>query len=144
MGKKRIIKKGSGTVDQGLKERSLSKIPKKKFLNGILNIQSTYNNTIINLSDEKGNTLLWATSGSLGFKGTKKSTPFAASKVAELLVEKAKTMGLKSVDVVLNGVGAGRESAIRTFASRGIEITSIKDVTPVPHNGPKPRKPRRV
>ncbi len=144
MGKKRIIKKGSGSVDQGLKERSLSKIPKKKFLNGILNIQSTYNNTIINLSDENGNTLLWATSGSLGFKGTKKSTPFAASKVAELLVEKAKTMGLKSVDVFLNGVGSGRESAIRTFAARGIEITSIKDVTPVPHNGPKPRKPRRV
>lgn len=131
-------------MDQGLKERSLSKIPKKKFLNGILNIQSTYNNTIINLSDEKGNTLLWATSGSLGFKGTKKSTPFAASKVAELLVEKAKTMGLKSVDVFLNGVGSGRESAIRTFAARGIEITSIKDVTPAPHNGPRPRKPRRV
>jgi len=144
MGKKRIAKKGSGSVDQGLKERSLSKIPKKKILNGVLNIQSTYNNTIINLSDENGNTILWASSGSLGFKGTKKSTPFAASKVAELLVEKAKIIGLKSVDVVLNGVGAGRESAIRTFASRGIEINSIKDVTPIPHNGPKPRKPRRV
>lgn len=144
MGKKRIAKKTGASVDQGLKERSLGKIPKKKILNGILNIQSTYNNTVINLSDEKGNTLMWASSGSMGFKGTKKSTPFAASKVAELLADKAKTMGLKSVNVAIKGVGAGRESAIRTFVSKGIEINSIKDITPAPHNGPKPPKPRRV
>lgn len=144
MGKKRIAKKSGGSVDQGLKERSMAKMPKKKILNGILNIQSTYNNTILNITDEKGNAIMWGSSGSLGFKGTKKSTPFAASKVAELLADKAKTIGLKSVDVMLKGVGAGRESAIRTFAAKGIEINSIKDVTPVPHNGPKPPKPRRV
>ncbi len=144
MGKKRIAKKSGASVDQGLKERSMAKMPKKKILNGILNIQSTYNNTILNITDEKGNAIMWGSSGSLGFKGTKKSTPFAASKVAELLADKARTIGLKSVDVMLKGVGAGRESAIRTFAAKGIEINSIKDVTPVPHNGPKPPKPRRV
>lgn len=144
MGKKRIAKKSGASVDQGLKERSMAKMPKKKILNGILNIQSTYNNTILNITDEKGNAIMWGSSGSLGFRGTKKSTPFAASKVAELLADKAKTIGLKSVDVMLKGVGAGRESAIRTFAAKGIEINSIKDVTPVPHNGPKPPKPRRV
>ncbi len=144
MGKKRIAKKSGSSVDQGLKERSMAKMPKKKILNGILNIQSTYNNTIISITDEKGNAVMWGSSGSLGFKGTKKSTPFAASKVAELLADKAKTIGLKSVDVMLKGVGSGRESAIRTFAAKGIEINSIKDVTPIPHNGPKPPKPRRV
>ncbi|MBU1160034.1 30S ribosomal protein S11 [Patescibacteria group bacterium] len=144
MGKKRIIKKAGASADQGLKERSASKIPKRKIVSGILNLQSTYNNTIITISDEKGNTVMWGSSGSLGFKGTKKSTPFAASKVAELLCEKAKNMGLKSVHVILRGVGSGRESAIRTFISKGIEVLSIQDKTPVPHNGPKPKKPRRV
>jgi small subunit ribosomal protein S11 len=144
MGKKRIIKKSAGGVDQGLKERSLKKILKKKISKGVLYIQSTYNNTLMNLSDEKGNTIMWASSGTLGFKGTKKATPFAASKIAELIAERAKPIGLKNVDVVVKGVGSGRESAIRTFASKGIEINLIRDMTPIPHNGVKPRKPRRV
>lgn len=143
MGKKRIIKKG-GTVDQELKARSLGKIPKKKLASGILYIQATYNNTLISLSDSSGNTVMWSSSGSLGFKGAKKGTPFAAAKVAELLAEKAKNIGVKDVDVVIKGVGSGRESAIRTFASKGIEINLIRDMTPIPHNGPKPPKPRRV
>lgn len=144
MGKKRIIKKSGDAAEQVLKARSFGKISKKKVGSGILHIQSTYNNTFINLTDRKGNSITWSSAGSLGFKGAKKSTPFAASKVAGFLAEKAKMAGIKDVDVVVNGVGAGRESAIRAFASHGIEINLIRDVTPVPHNGPKPPKPRRV
>lgn len=144
MGKKRIIKKEGGTVDQGLKARSLSRIPKKKISYGVLHIQSTYNNTMISLMDQKGDTVAWSSSGSLGFKGAKKGTPFAAAKVAELLADKAIAIGMKDADVVVNGVGSGRESAIRAFSNKGININIIRDVTPVPHNGPKPPKPRRV
>lgn len=98
----------------------------------------------MNLTDFQGNTVIWLSSGSLGFKGAKRGTPFAASKVAELLADKAKLMGVNNVDVMIKGVGAGRESAIRTLAARGIEINIIRDMTPIPHNGPKPKKPRRV
>jgi len=144
MGKKRIITKEGTTVDQELKNRSLAKTPKKKITSGILNIQSTFNNTIITLSDKEGNVIMWSSSGSLGFKGAKKGTPFAASKVAELIADKAKASGIKDVDLIIKGVGAGRESAIRTFAAKGLEINLIRDETPIPHNGPKPPKPRRV
>lgn len=144
MGKKRVAKKGGSGVDLGLKERALGKLLKKKLSSGVLYIQSTYNNTFLTLTDDKGNTVMWTSSGAIGFKGTKKGTPYAASKAAELLADKAKTAGLKKLDVIVKGVGSGRESAIRTVAAKGIEINSIKDVTPVPHNGPKPRKPRRV
>lgn len=144
MGKKRIIKKEGTVVDQELKARSLGKLPKKKLASGVLYIQSTYNNTLMNLTDSNGNSVMWSSSGSLGFKGAKKGTPFAAAKVAEVLAEKAKNIGIKNIDVIIKGVGAGRESAIRTFAAKGIEISRIKDATPIPHNGPKPPKPRRV
>lgn len=144
MGKKRIIKKKGGGVDQGLKSRSLSKVPKKKIDKGVFNILSTYNNTLISLTDTSGGSVIHSSSGALGFKGAKKGTPFAAAKVAELVSEKAKMAGLKEANVVVKGVGAGRESAIRTFAAQGFIINNIKDVTPVPHNGPKRKKPRRV
>lgn len=144
MGKKRIIKKGGGTMDQGLKARSLEKVPKRKISSGVLYINATYNNTLINLTDTEGNVVAWSTSGALGFKGAKKGTPYAASKVAELLAEKGQMIGLENVDVVLKGVGSGREAAIRSFVAKGININLIRDVTPVPHNGPKPPKPRRV
>jgi small subunit ribosomal protein S11 len=144
MGKKRIVKKEGTSVDQGLRARSLSKAPKKRIAHGVLSVQSTYNNTIASLTDSEGKVLMWTSSGSLGFSGAKKGTPFAAAKVGELLAEKALLMGLKSVDVVVRGVGSGRESAIRAFISKGIDISSIKDKTPVPHNGPRPRKPRRI
>ena len=88
--------------------------------------------------------MFWSSSGSLGFKGAKKGTPFAASKVGDIIGDKALTLGVKDADVVVKGVGSGREPAIRAFMAHGIEITSIKDATPVPHNGPKPKKPRRV
>ncbi len=148
MGKKRIIKKegtpaGSGT-GQELKERAMAKVPKKKLINGVLYIQSTFNNTLMTMTDTEGNTVMWLTSGGMGFKGAKKGTPFAATKVAETLIDKAKTIGLNSVDVIIKGVGAGRESALRTLSAKGIEINSISDMTPIPHNGPKSPKPRRV
>ena len=144
MGKKRIIKKSGGGVDHNLRGRSLGKVPKKKLTSGILFVQSTYNNTMVTITDKKGNSVMWSTSGSLGFKGAKKGTPFAASKVADLLAEKAKIIGLKDVDVVVKGVGPGRESAVRSFAAKGIEINLVRDITPIPHNGPRPPKPRRV
>jgi small subunit ribosomal protein S11 len=96
------------------------------------------------VSDIKGNTLFWSSSGSLGFKGAKKGTPFAASKVGELLAEKATALGIKEIHAVVRGVGSGREPLIRAFVSSGIELLSVKDKTPVPHNGPKKKKPRRV
>lgn len=144
MGKKRIVKKSGSSVDQGLRARALARGPKRKLAMGMLSIQSTYNNTIVSLSDMSGNVIMWSSSGSLGFSGAKKGTPFAAAKVGELLAEKALTMGLKSIDVVVKGVGSGRESAIRAFIAKGIDVNSIKDKTPVPHNGPRPKKPRRV
>jgi small subunit ribosomal protein S11 len=120
------------------------KASKKQYDFAVLNVEATYNNTKVALSDPKGGVLSWSTSGALGFSGAKKGTPFAAAKVGELLGDKAKEMGVKEVQVVVKGVGAGRESAIRGFISRGIGITSIKDTTPIPHNGPRPKKPRRV
>jgi len=143
MGKKRIIKKGGGSDVAGT-SRALARIPKKKVAAGILNIAATFNNTLVTLSDSKGNSLIAASSGALGFKGARKSTPFAAAKVGEILGEKAQQMGMKEVAVVIKGVGAGRESALRGFAGKGISVTTITDMTPVPHNGTRPKKARRV
>lgn len=144
MGKKRVIKKTTSGVDHELRARSVGRLPKKKLEKGILNILATFNNTLLTLTDEKGNTLIWASAGSLGFKGARKGTPYAASKVAELVAEKAKMIGLKTVSVNVNGVGAGRESAVRSFLGQDITLDKIRDVTPIPHNGPKSPKPRRV
>ena len=121
-----------------------SKTAKKKVTSGIVFIDATFNNTKVLFSDKGGNTLFWSSSGSLGFKGAKKGTPFAASKVGDVIGTKAANLGVKEADVVVKGVGSGREPAIRAFMAHGIEITSIKDATPVPHNGPKAKKPRRV
>ncbi len=143
MGKKRIVKKGEENNDTEGKS-SVSSVSKKRADVGILAVESTYNNTKVVLTDLKGNTLSWSTSGALGFKGAKKGTPFAAAKVGEIVGTKAQAMGIKEVSVVVKGVGSGRESSIRGFLSKGINLVSIKDATPVPHNGPKPKKPRRV
>lgn len=144
MGKKRIAKKTGGGVNKGLVERSLSKISRRKVSKGILHVQSTYNNTKLLLTDKEGGALAWSSSGALGFKGAKKGTPFAAAKVGELIGEKANMMGMTEVDVVVRGIGSGRESSIRAFSTKGINVTMIQDKTPSPHNGPKPPKPRRV
>jgi small subunit ribosomal protein S11 len=144
MGKKRIIRKSGGSVDQGLKSRSLSRVAKKNIIAGTLHVHATYNNTKALLADKSGNAVAWSSAGALGFSGAKKGTPFAAAKVGELLGDKAVIIGIKEVDVVIRGVGAGRESALRGFASKGIDVTRIADETPIPHNGPRPPKPRRV
>lgn len=143
MGKKRIIKKGGGSDVAGT-SRALNRIPKRKLANGRLNILATFNNTLLTLCDTKGNAVMSASSGALGFKGSRKSTPFAAAKVGEIIGEKAQQMGMKDAEVVVRGVGAGRESALRAFSGKGISITQITDMTPVPFNGPRAPKPRRV
>lgn len=126
------------------KTKVATKASKKKIDAGILYVQSTYNNTLVLLTDSKGNAVAQLSSGALGFKGAKKGTPFAAAKVGEELAVKALAMGVKEIAVVIKGVGSGRESAVRSFAAKGINISSIKDVTPVPHNGPRPPRARRV
>lgn len=142
MGKKRIVKKGGEGSAEG--RTSSARSPKRKMDTGVLLVEATYNNTKVALADTSGNVVLWSSSGSLGFSGAKKGTPFAAAKVGELLGDKATQMGVREVSVVVRGVGAGRESSIRAFSTKGIHISSIKDTTPVPHNGPRPPKPRRV
>ncbi|MFA6554167.1 MAG: 30S ribosomal protein S11 [Candidatus Paceibacterota bacterium] len=142
MGKKRIVTtEGAEGAD---KAKAITVSAKKRVDSGILHVQSTYNNTKVMLTDKAGNALMWGSSGGAGFRGAKKGTPFAAAKVGETLALKAQNIGLKEVDVVVKGVGSGRESAIRGFISKGITISSIKDETPVPFNGPQPKKPRRV
>ena len=111
---------------------------------GEAHIHSSFNNTIVTITDEKGNAIAWASAGELGFKGSRKSTPFAAGQVAETAAKAALVHGLKSVDVMVKGPGSGREAAIRALQACGIDVTSIRDVTPVPHNGCRPPKRRRV
>ena len=144
MGKKRIIKKGGRGMDQGRKDRALSKATKRHVEKGVLHIEATFNNTKAVLTDEKGNAIISSSAGALGFSGARKSTPYAAGKVGELLGEKGMMIGLKEASVVIRGVGAGREAALRAFAGKGVQIRAIKDATPIPHNGPRPPKARRV
>ena len=117
---------------------------RKNVEHGAAHIQSTFNNSIVTLTDAKGNALPWASAGGLGFKGSRKSTPFAAQMAAETAAKAAMEHGLKSVEVYVKGPGAGREAAIRSLQAAGLEVTLIKDVTPIPHNGCRPPKRRRV
>ncbi len=144
MAKKSIVKKEEGKAEAGSEVKVAKTAGKKKVLSGILYVESTFNNTKVSLTDDNGNVLMWSSSGSLGFKGAKKGTPFAAAKIGELLGQKAFEIGLKEIKVIIKGVGSGRESAVRGFVTKGFTINSIKDTTPVPHNGPKPKKPRRI
>lgn len=143
MGKKRIARKSGGSDTAGT-SRALSRIPKKKVAIGTLNILATFNNTVLTLCDPKGNTIIAASSGAIGFKGSRKSTPFAAAKVGEIIGEKAQQMGMKEANVVVKGAGAGREASLRAFAGKGIAVSKITDRTPIPFNGPRPPKARRV
>nr|YP_010986131.1 ribosomal protein S11 [Polyopes affinis]WOL37049.1 ribosomal protein S11 [Polyopes affinis] len=117
---------------------------RKNIINGITHIKSTFNNTIITITDLKGETISWSSSGSSGFKGAKKGTPFAAQTTAEKAAKHALDQGMKQTEVMVNGPGAGRETAIRALQAAGITVTLIKDITPVPHNGCRPPKKRRV
>jgi small subunit ribosomal protein S11 len=149
MGKKRIIKKGgAGSPPAGGGEKSAEKPreseARQKISRGIAHIQATYNNTIISVSDASGNIIAWSSSGSLGFSGAKKATPYAAARVAETVAEKLRKTGLREMAVRVSGVGSGRDSAVRALANQGFDIIGIKDVTPLPHNGPRAKKVRRV
>ena len=117
---------------------------RKNITHGIAHIKSSFNNTIITFTDQQGNTLSWASSGNVGFKGSRKSTPFAAQLAAETAARRAMEHGVRRVDVVVKGPGSGRETAIRSIQNTGIEVLGIKDVTPIPHNGCRPPKRRRV
>ncbi|HPB29853.1 MAG TPA: 30S ribosomal protein S11 [Candidatus Sumerlaeota bacterium] len=117
---------------------------KKNVPVGVVHIQATFNNTIITISDKTGGTVSWASAGSVGFKGSRKSTPFAAQVAAENCAKKAMESGMRAVEILVKGPGSGRESAIRALQTAGLEISIIKDVTPIPHNGCRPPKQRRV
>jgi small subunit ribosomal protein S11 len=150
MGKKRIVTKSAKEVlseteklESALKKEikiKPSKIPEE----AKIHILSTYNNTILNLTDMAGNTIYQTSAGKVGFSGTKKGTPYAASKAAEFLAEVVKYLNIQKIHVLVKGVGSGRDSALRTLAAKGLNILSIKDVTPIPHDGPRPKKVRRV
>ena len=124
--------------------KRVRRIQRKNIERGAAHIHSTFNNTIVTLTDEAGNVISWASAGELGFKGSRKSTPFAAQMAAETASKTAMEHGLRKVDAFVKGPGAGREAAIRALQAAGIEVTSIKDVTPIPHNGCRPPKRRRV
>ena len=132
-----------GPVRKGKKPRS-GKKEKKNIPHAVATVQASFNNTIIAIADQEGNVLAWSSAGRIGFKGSRKGTPFAAQLAAANCAEHAKENGVRSVDVRVTGPGAGRESAIRALQANGIDITSIKDTTPIPHNGCRPRKRRRV
>lgn len=117
---------------------------RKNIASGAVHIQSTFNNTLVTITDKSGNTISWASAGGLGFRGSRKSTPFAAQTAAETAAKAAMEHGLKTVEVYVKGPGAGREAAIRALQSAGLEVSLIKDVTPIPHNGCRPPKRRRV
>lgn len=126
------------------KRRKTKKKAKRVDANGVVHIKASFNNTIITITDTKGNVISWATAGKAGFKGSKKSTPFAAQVAAQGAAKEAMDMGLRKVEVWVKGPGSGREATIRSIQAVGLEITSIKDVTPIPHNGCRPPKKRRV
>ena len=150
MGKKHIITK---TEEELLKEKEKIETEVKKEIKveshqkireGRVYIFSSYNNTILTLTDPQGNVLYWTSAGKIGFKGTKKCTPFAASKVAETMAQATKKFGIEKIQILIKGIGSGRESAIRSLATRDLDIVSIKDITPIPHNGCRPPKVRRM
>lgn len=151
MGKKHIITtdqealiKENEKVDETLKKGDKVKATVARVSEGKIFVSSSYNNTIITLTNVGGQVLAWKSAGGVGFKGTKKATSFAASRVAEAICNICKKIGIEKVSVYIKGIGAGRESAVRTVVAQGLNVIAIKDVTPVPHNGCRPRKIRRV
>ncbi len=136
--------KESAAVDAAVAKSSTGGKKSKRVQDGKVYVNASYNNTVVTVTDRSGNVLAWASAGSLGFAGPKKATPFASSKVIAALAEKLQATGPSDIDVIVKGIGSGRDSAIRSLINHGFNITSIKDATPVPHNGPRPPKVRRV
>ncbi len=134
----------SAKASKSTKKKTFKKKEKKSIPVGLVHVQATFNNTIVTFTDPVGNVLAWSSSGSLGFRGSRKGTPFAAQQASLTAANKAKESGLRVVEVRVSGPGAGRESAVRALATAGIEVRSIKDRTPIPHNGCRPPKKRRV
>ncbi|MCL5666981.1 MAG: 30S ribosomal protein S11 [Patescibacteria group bacterium] len=130
---------GEAKIKPGRKKKSKSKVTKGKIY-----INSTYNNTIVSVTDMSGNVLLWSSAGKIGFKGSKKSTPYAGQKTMEDVLSRVRERGLSEVDVLIKGIGSGRESAVRALQGSGMSVLTIKDQTPIPHGGVRPKKPRRV
>jgi len=151
MGKKHIIEtnqeeliKEKEEVDATMKKEAKVKAPVVGVQEGKVFVSSSYNNTILTLTNSKGQVLAWKSAGSVGFKGAKKATSFAASRVAEAISNICKKLGIDKIEVMIKGIGAGREAAVRALVAQGINVVSIKDVTPIPHNGCRPKKVRRV
>lgn len=148
MGKKKVITKTGDepAIVTAAKSESqkAAAVSVKKIDSGNAYISASFNNTLVTITDRGGNTVAWSSAGSMGFSGPKKATPFAASKVIAALAEKVKKSGPRDIHVIVSGVGGGRDAAVRSLINQGFNIVSIRDVTPVPHNGPKPKKPRRV
>lgn len=146
MGKRRVITIGAKDGGSGKQAVPASRgaAKRRNLTKGQIHIKSTYNNTMVTLTDVNGGVIAWSSAGSLGFKGAKKATPFAATNIVNSLLEKTKKVGLKEVEVFVKGIGSGRDSAIRAVAANGLVISSISDITPIPHNGCRPPKPRRV
>src|ERR1700744_3668779 len=135
---------GAAGADKKGKNKKFKKKERKHVPHGLVHVQASFNNTIVTITDTTGNTVSWKSSGSLGFRGSRKGTPFAAQQAAANAANQARDHGMRSVDVRVSGPGSGRESAVRALASSGLDVRSIKDVTPVPHNGCRPPKRRRV
>jgi small subunit ribosomal protein S11 len=129
---------------KAVKKKTFKKKEKKNVPVGLVHIQATFNNTIVTVTDQSGNVVAWSSAGALGFRGSRKGTPFAAQQAALTAANKARECGMRTVEVRVSGPGAGRESAIRTLATVGLEVRAIKDTTPIPHNGCRPPKKRRV
>ena len=151
MGKKHIIEtnqeellKEKEKVEAAVKKEAKVKETIQRVSEGKIYVSSSYNNTIVTLTNLKGQVLAWKSAGAVGFKGAKKATSFAASRVAETIANTCKKIGIEKVNVLIRGIGAGRESAVRTLVNQGLNVVSIKDVTPIPHNGCRPKKVRRV
>lgn len=151
MGKKHVIEtnqeeaiKEQEKIDKTVAKEVNVKPAASRVQEGKIFVSSSYNNTIITLADSRGQVLSWKSAGSVGFKGAKKATSFAASRVAEAIANICKKLGVEKIEVLIRGIGAGRESAIRTLVAQGLNVVAIKDVTPIPHNGCRPKKTRRV
>jgi small subunit ribosomal protein S11 len=151
MGKKHIIEtnqeeliKEAGKVEAAVNKEAKVKTTTAGIREGKVFVSSSYNNTLVTLTNQRGQVLAWKSAGSVGFKGAKKATSFAASKVAEAIANICKKLGIEKIEVYIKGIGAGRESAVRTLVAQGLNVSSIKDVTPIPHNGCRPKKVRRV
>lgn len=152
MGKKKVavksqeelVRESEATEVAAANEAAKGAVAARRLSHGRIYVNASYNNTMITVTDDEGKVITWMSAGSLGFSGPKKATPFAASKVAEAIAEKVKKSGPLEVEILVRGIGKGRDSAVRTLAAKGFTVAAVRDITPIPHNGPRPRKVRRV